>query len=181
MTLSVENIKCELSYAYLHAIASRGGFSCFAGNRHEDNAGVDARVSAHGPHLDHKSTLMDFTLHVQLKATARRRRCPRARPHHFPFDLEVKHYDKLRNEKVESQRILAVLYLPDQDKKWLSHLEDGMVSRRCLYWVSLCGAPPSANSTSQVVYIPKANVLTVDTLRDLMVQLSREERLIYAG
>ena len=40
--LTEQNIEAELSYAYLHAVASRAGFSCEYRNRHLDGAGVDA-------------------------------------------------------------------------------------------------------------------------------------------
>lgn len=38
--LTSENIESELSYAYLHAVASHAGASCEATGRHEDNCGV---------------------------------------------------------------------------------------------------------------------------------------------
>ena len=40
--LSPPNIESELSYAYLHAVASKAGMACNAGSRHEDNNGIDA-------------------------------------------------------------------------------------------------------------------------------------------
>jgi hypothetical protein len=40
--LFAQNIESELSYAYLHAIASRGGIICEVAGRHSDEAGVDA-------------------------------------------------------------------------------------------------------------------------------------------
>lgn len=43
--LSEQNIEAELSYAYLHAVASRAGFSCEYRNRHLDGAGVDATIT----------------------------------------------------------------------------------------------------------------------------------------
>ena len=47
--LSSQNIESELSYAYLHAVASHAGASCSVGSRHEDNTGVDARLVGWGP------------------------------------------------------------------------------------------------------------------------------------
>jgi hypothetical protein len=40
--LSMQNIESELSYAYLHAVASRCGIICESSGRHTDDAGVDA-------------------------------------------------------------------------------------------------------------------------------------------
>lgn len=40
--LYTNDIEAELSYAYLHAVASKAAVCCKAGNRHDDNAGIDA-------------------------------------------------------------------------------------------------------------------------------------------
>ena len=63
------NVEAELSYAYLHAVASRGGFSCSYTNRHLDDVGVDAQIDEDGRLLAPDSILTTFGLHVQLKAT----------------------------------------------------------------------------------------------------------------
>ena len=46
--LTDQNFEAELSYAYLHAVATRVGFSCEYRNRHLDGAGVDATVTEDG-------------------------------------------------------------------------------------------------------------------------------------
>jgi len=46
MLLSDNDIKSELSYAYLHAVASRAGMACEVAGRHSDGAGVDATIRA---------------------------------------------------------------------------------------------------------------------------------------
>lgn len=46
MILTPNNIKAELSYAYLHAVAARGGLECVVAGRHSDGAGVDAILRA---------------------------------------------------------------------------------------------------------------------------------------
>ena len=178
MPLTEENIKAELSYAYVHAIASRSGFSCGVGGRHDDNAGIDAKISEYG-RLAPDSVLTDFCLHVQLKATSRPCRSPRGRPDRISFDLELAHYEKLRKTSTESQMILVVLFLPPSSHRWLNHSESSVIARRCAYWVSLRGAPASGNNGSQVVYIPRANVFSAEALTQLMVQLSREDRVAY--
>ena len=44
--LGEQNIESELSYAYLHAVASRAGIICENAGRHSDEAGVDAAAEA---------------------------------------------------------------------------------------------------------------------------------------
>jgi len=67
-SLSPPNIESELSYAYLHAVASKAGMSCRDGNRHEDGAGIDALLTAWGP-FPNESYLTEVSLNIQLKAT----------------------------------------------------------------------------------------------------------------
>src|SRR5437660_10837623 len=67
--LTEQNIEAELSYAYLHAVATRGGFSCSYTHRHLDDAGVDAQIHEDGRFLATDSIHSSFALHVQLKAT----------------------------------------------------------------------------------------------------------------
>lgn len=47
--LSANQIESELSYAYLHAVAAIAGVACSVATRHEDNAGIDARLTGWGP------------------------------------------------------------------------------------------------------------------------------------
>jgi hypothetical protein len=60
-----------------------------------------------------------------------------------------------------------VLFLPEDPSQWLVHTEDGLVSKRCAYWVCLRGAAPCDNKTGQTVYIPRPNWLSHDSLRKL--------------
>ncbi|MFO0967416.1 MAG: DUF4365 domain-containing protein [Gemmataceae bacterium] len=175
--LSPQNVEAELSYAYLHAVASRGGFACEGAFRHLDDAGVDAVVREDNRRLAPDSVLTSFELHVQLKATFQQ---PAEIDGRFSYSLTVRRYDKLRNPRVNSPRILAVLYLPENADEWLRHTEDALIAKRCLYWASLRNAPDSQNPKHQTVYIPRAQVLSVASLTDLMTRFSRREEINYA-
>ena len=48
MLLSEKEIESELSYAYLHAVASRAGFACEYAGRHSDRAGNRCAHSCQG-------------------------------------------------------------------------------------------------------------------------------------
>ena len=67
--LSQQNVEADLSYAYLHMIAARGGFSCTYAHRYLDDAGVDAVLHEDGRRLAPDTLLTSFEVHVQLKAT----------------------------------------------------------------------------------------------------------------
>lgn len=177
MLLSDNNIKSELSYAYLHAIAARAGFACEVTGRHSDGAGVDAVLRAKERFFP-DSVYTNFTAEVQLKSTSRE---PVDEKDHYSFAMSVRHYDKARSMETAAPVIVVVLFLPEDAADWLIHSEDSLITRRCAYWVSLYGAPPSANATAQTVYVPKSNCLSVDALRALMGRFSRQERLRYAS
>lgn len=176
--LTLQNIEAELSYAYLHAVATRGGFSCSYTHRHLDDVGVDAQVHEDGRELVPDSRHTSFALHVQLKAT---RVDPVERNGRFSFSLPVRQYNKLRETRLTTARLLVVLYLPPDQANWLSHSEDALIARRCAYWVSLRGAASSANDTNQTVYIPRQQVLSVDALTEIMIRCSRDEEILYVA
>ncbi len=176
--LSQQNIESDLSYAYLHMIAARGGFSCAYTHRHLDDAGVDAILHEDGRRLAADSMLTSFEVHVQLKATSQN---PVEQDGDFSYSLTVPRYDKLRKSQVNSPRILVILYLPADTSEWLLHSEDCLVAKRCAYWVSLRNAPDSANPKHQTVYVPRRQILSVESLTELMRRFSRREEIIYDG
>ena len=175
MLLSENNIKAELSYAYLHAIASRAGFSCQIGDRHEDGIGVDAKLrikERFGP----DSKLTQFSVDVQLKATSSE---PTGQEHEYSYNLPLKNYNELRSVECGAPQLLVVLFLPPDEGDWLVHSVERLVCKRCAYWLSLRSAPESSNDNSQTVYVPKNNCLSVEQLRELMARFSRREIINY--
>lgn len=174
--LTEQNIEAELSYAYLHAVASSAGFSCEWRNRHVDGAGVDATITEDGRRLAADSKLTYVPVDVQLKATYQNLAESEGV---LSYSLEIAHYDKLRLESVGSPRLLVLLRLPPQRADWLRVSDEQLVAKRCAYWVSLYGAPAVAGQRSRTVYIPVGNVLTPDALTQLMTRFSRQEVIRY--
>ncbi len=174
--LTDQNVEADLSYAYLHAVAARGAFSCSYTHRHLDDAGVDAQIHEDGRQLAPDSIRTSFALHVQLKAT---RMPPILQNGRFSYNLRIGQYNKLRQTRLESARVLVVLYLPPNPAEWLQHSEEALIARKCAYWVSLQGAPASENSTHQMVYVPRSQLLSVESLTDIMTRCSREEEILY--
>jgi hypothetical protein len=176
--LSDQNIEAELSYAYLHAVASKAGFSCEYRNRHLDSACVDSTITEDGRKLANDSLLTSFSVDFQLKASYRELPEQNGR---LSYPMSIPHYNKLRLEDVASPRLLLVLRLPPNPLEWLQISEDALVAKRCVYWVSLRGAFASANKESQTVYIPRENLLTPDALTNLMARFSRLEVIPYVA
>ena len=175
--LTEQNLEAELSYAYLHAVASRAGFSCEYRNRHLDGAGVDATIAEDGRKLAADSQLSTFALDVQLKATYRDLPEDNGK---LSFSLNVAQYDKLRSTQLGAPRILVVLRLPSDPELWLEISEDALIARKCAYWVSLRGARASENQRTQTVYLPRSNLFTPQQLTTLMTCVSRREVLHHA-
>jgi len=167
--LSSLNVESELSYAYLHAVASRAGMSCRDGNRHEDGNGIDAALTAWLPPAAGR-LLTEVDLKVQLKATIAD---PEDDGGHLHYRLaKASRYNDLRCESVSAPRILVVLFLPRDDQDWIRHTSDQLVLKRCAFWVSLRGAP-DITGDSVKVKLPSAQRFAPDTLAGLVDRLSR--------
>ena len=167
--LSQPNIESELSYAYLHAVASKAGMSCRDGNRHEDNNGIDAQLTAWLPFVD-VNTLTEVDIKVQLKATIA---APEEDGQNYLYRLRgAGRYDDLRSETTGIARILVVLFLPRDASDWLHHTPEQLALRRCAYWQSLRGAP-EITGESAVIRLPKEQVFSSDGLTRLAARLSR--------
>lgn len=174
--LTHQNIESELSYAYLHAVASRCGFICECTGRHTDEAGVDAVLRVKG-RLAPDSVFLQFAVDVQLKAT---KTSPIENNAVYSHSLKIKNYNDLRSVNTGAPQLLVVFFLPENQEEWLEHAESGMTTRRCAYWQSLRGAK-EVNSDSRTVYIPRANLLSTTSLRNLMTRFSRKEEILYDG
>jgi len=174
--LSPENIESELSYAYLHAVASHAGVGCTVTSRHEDNAGVDAKLVGWGPFAQ-GGYLNEIDIKVQLKATIS---SPAEVGNNFSYFFSgINQYNDLRADTVCTPRILVVLFLPRDHSEWISHSDQALSLHNCAYWVSLRGAQASSNASGQTVYIPKSQRFDSSGLLALMSSLSHGNVPLY--
>lgn len=170
--LSSQNRESELSYAYLHAVASSVGVACEVAGRHADNAGVDARLVGWGPFTD-RGLRREVDVKVQLKATVK---IPSEVDGALSYSLAgVSRYDHLRTDARSTPRILVVLFLPPAADEWITQSDSALSLHNCAYWVSLLGARASTNKFSQTVYLPKCQRFDGPGLLSLMSSLSRGE------
>ena len=144
------------------AIASRAG--CTAKTPNVDDDSVDFTISTREfssrPALDLqlKCTGQDIPSDPQLR-----------------FALGLKNYDDLRLENLMIPRILVVLLVPGDINLWLEQNEDRILMRRCCYWVSLRGQPPTSNLTNITVSVPRTNLFTHDSLTAILQQIHNGE------
>jgi hypothetical protein len=176
MTITFNDREAELSYAYLHAVASHCGFSCSYSNRLEDGRGIDARVGA-SVKPDPNSILEDFDIEVQLKSTINDL-IIKDNKIAYPFH-GIKQYNKLRSENNGGSKFLFVMLLPKDSEDWLSISNEQLTLKKAVYWISLRGAPETQNETSQTIYIPTCNILDVQGLKNLMIKVSKMEIIKY--
>jgi hypothetical protein len=174
--LTDNNVESELSYSYLHAVASFCGAAVSEANRHEDNSGVDAKITAWGP-FENGGYLNEVDLKVQLKATVKQ---PTRSNGKLSYQLAgIERYNDLRAQTTATPRILVVLFLPEAKEDWLQASAESLVLRRCAYWVSLRGAPATQNRSSVNVYLPETQMFHPAALGQLLTQLSHRNYPIY--
>jgi hypothetical protein len=168
MPLPENELKEEFSYAYMHTLAARAGFTCDRPGK--DRQSTDVIVNSEGPACD-DFILRQAHLGFQLKATARE--LPDGDV--IPFSLPINNYNDLRIRNAYP-KLLALFIMPVNADHWLQHdHEEQLISRRCGYYLNLYGEPPLENTDNRTVYVPRANVLTVESLQQLMAQSSRLE------
>ncbi|APJ04051.1 DUF4365 domain-containing protein [Silvanigrella aquatica] len=176
MTINPNDIESELSYVYLHAVASLAGFTCSLPTRLEDNLGIDVTIR-NSDKLAPDSKLYDFSVDIQLKATIKKIEIINDK---IAYSFRgIKQYDKLRSVFTGNPKIVILLLLPENKEEWLHITKEQLILKNAAYWVSLYSAPESENATSQTIYIPTNNLLTVQSLKELMIKLSIEENIKY--
>ncbi|KAB8035634.1 DUF4365 domain-containing protein (plasmid) [Silvanigrella paludirubra] len=176
MTINPKDIESELSYIYLHAVASLAGFTCSLPTRLEDNHGIDVTIR-NSDKLAPDSKIYDFSVDIQLKATIKQLEIINNK---IAYSFRgIKQYDKLRSEFAGNPKIVILLMLPENKEEWLHITKEQLVLKNAAYWVSLYRAPESENTTSQTIYIPTNNLLTVTSLKEMMIKISIEENIKY--
>ena len=165
--LTENQIKEELSIAYIHAIAAKVGFSCERPKTDMDS--VDIEIKSHGK-LTNDSTIYSPEIKLQLKSTS----CINVIGDNIHFSLPINNYDDLRSNSM-TPRLLVIFELPVNKEEWIQHTTEELIMRKCAYWVNLYGEPDTQNQSNITVKIPKQQVLSPEELYQLMLSASKEE------
>ncbi len=162
--------KEEFSYAYINAVASAAGYSFQIAPRPLDLVGVDVTITGLVSPDSRRRTRLD----LQVKCTSR----DLLGSDFIRYPLDIKNYDELRNDNPDDDPlILVVVLVPDNIDDWLHQSEEKLCLKHCAYWMSLYGQPQSENQTTVTVYLPRQNVFSVDTLKNLMQRTAFGERI----
>ena len=157
--LTCPDRKEGLSLVYAKALAVRAGYSVSVPQPDRDS--VDLRIQAGGAYRP--------ALDLQLKATSS---LGEPQDGFLPFRLPIKNYDDLRVE-TQTPRLLVVMELPKDETRWMSVTPERLVLRRRAYWLSLQRDHDEiADRETVTVRIPEQNVLSVETLQELMERSS---------
>lgn len=153
--------KEQFSRAYVQAVAACAGFAWSIPSVDDDSVDMALHQSGGG------GTVRSPKVELQIKCVAAQSPTEDV----FSFSIKLKNYDDLRDVTVMVPRILVVVLVPDGIADWLRHNEAELAMRRCGYWMSLRGLPASTNETSQTVYIPRLQRLTVEALQAMMQRI----------
>jgi hypothetical protein len=70
---------------------------------------------------------------------------------------------------------LFLLILPNKEDKWLQQSAEELIIRKCMYWADLNGLPDSNNKTTVNVQISKDNVVSSDSLHEILRRIAEED------
>jgi hypothetical protein len=160
-SFTTNDVKEELSYAYIHAVAAAAGYSCDRPGK--DRSSIDVTVTFHGKIKG--CPIWRPTVLVQAKATTSVHLNEDA--DRFTFHLPVKNYNDLR-QKSQAPSILVVLVMPKLRDQWLTIDANGLITRRCAFWCSLRGLPDTTNTRTRAVTVLTRNRFDVAALKAIM-------------
>lgn len=145
--------KQQFSFAATHAIVTAA--RCTAQNIQVDVDCIDFTIRQAARHLRYSNSMID----VQLKCTDQ----DVLKDDGIHWQLDKKHYDKLRDPESIVRKILVVQLVPKNLDEWLVSHEEGMLLRAEAYWACIEGAP-SIDTDSKTILLPSANRFNVGQL-----------------
>lgn len=170
---NTQQLKMEdMSETYLRALCAANGFSIDRGIH--DNDGYDVEISCKG-YVDSDSKLYSPKLDVQLKSSYSN--ITQHDDGSITYSLDVKNYKTLIQTTRMIPLILVVLHMHRDESLWLEHTKDWLKITKCAYWISLKGREEIENKSTININIPSENILTKETLMDIMIKISKQESL----
>ena len=154
----------DLSISYLRAVAAKAEVDVNVKRRdvHSQDVELIRQIST--------SNCEEFVVNltIQLKATFSEYTETDTT---IKYPLKVKNYNDLR-KKCTTPIILGLLILPKEKEEWVNQTATELTLKYCMYWLNLKGAPETENDVSITVEIPKSQVLSSDTIINLMQRIA---------
>lgn len=161
-----------MSEAYLRALCAANGYTI--DKREHDNDGIDIGVVCSDKVAD-DSILESTELKIQLKSSY-----ANITAHDdgsITYKLEVKNYKSLISTKRMIPLILVVFHMSREEAEWIEQTTDWLKIKKCAYWISLKGKPNTDNTEKISIRIPATNLLTKESLKEIMWKVSKMEEL----
>lgn len=150
--------KERFSLAYISALAAHAGF--WVEEPKVDLDSVDGVIKSR---LQNRGGQITF----QAKATSENSFDSN---NNLLFPLKINNYNDLRDDQAILKSILIVMLLPTNVPDWLCLNEDDALLKYNSYWICLKGYPPTNNTSTVTITIPKANKLTPQKLEEMMTE-----------
>ena len=96
---------------------------------------------------------------------------------HIAYDLEVDGYDDLRDERVQTPRILVLHVQPQVEADRVVQTPNELKLGGGCFWLSLKGFDPIANSATTRIRIPRSQEFSTIQLQQIMARINQGESL----
>lgn len=160
--ITIQHTQESLSRAYVHAVAGSAGVNCSIDRAFD--YGIDGTfrpVAVRGDRLVENG----FPLDYQLKCTKNWA----YEDDMVSYSIATKTYNDLVTRDPEGIGVvLLLLCVPENQGSWAEFSEDFLTLRRCCYYTMLAGEPVENENSTRKILIPRANVLTANSLNQLI-------------
>lgn len=163
MSLTREHRQEDLSCAYISAVVANAGHNCGHPLRHD--YGIDIEIG-YVAKIENRRNDTGHRLHIQAKASHNYKISDDG--DYILYDLKVDAYNNLILKDRGNPAILVLYCMPTDEDDWLSVSEECTTLTHCGYWISLRGMPASINKTTIRIQIPKEQMFTDKSLKDIM-------------
>ena len=93
------------------------------------------------------------------------------------YNLRAKNYNDLVVTNRMTPLILVVLWMYEDVNDWIEQTDEFLKITRRAYWMNLSGQDPTENSETKTIEINENQLLTAESLKELMIRASKGERL----
>lgn len=163
----------HMSEAFLKALCAVNGYTMTKPS--DDNDGVDQIISCKDWPTDDHTTMHSPKFEVQLKSSYSAFK--RKGNGQLTYKLRAKNYNDLVVENRATPLILIILYMYDNIDSWTEQTIDFLKIKKCAYWINLQGEEPTDNVQAKTIEINELQLLTKESLKELMIRASKRERL----
>ena len=160
MSLTIQHKKEALGQAYIRAIIAKAGYNLA---KDEFDYGFDGTIKA----VDNRGGRRvdsGFGINFQLKSSCE----VDFKDGEVIYDLESKNYNDLVAEVTTLPNILILFVLPKDESDWINCSFEHLIIRRCAWWYSLAGMPPTNNPRKKRIKIPEQQMFSPEELHKLM-------------